>query len=326
VIGKFYELKDEFKLSEIDVINKMKEDYDLELTIEDKEEIALNLIKKSLSEWDKPFISWSGGKDSLVVMHLVHRVNNNIPLIFADTGVNHPSIRELKKYYEREEGKEIISTTGERDYTFWDIIEEFGWPIGARSSASKKAVSKCCDLLKKKPMEETTKGYNLEFNGLTAYESWTRYCRAKGDGNYKFVKSRGKNGRQVCMPIAWWHTDNVWDYIEKYDIEYPEIYDKEVEGFTKRGVREKTKGIEMDRKAIRVGCWSCPLPMQYSSHVMRQLRTHYPNLWKTLMDKGLAEEVVKRKLGGQSTLIDGFYTKEKEEDWLKRRPCWFDKI
>ena len=290
-----------------------------------KEKKALEVIKKSLSEYNKPFISWSGGKDSIVVMHLVHRIDDSIPLIFADTGVNHPSVREVKKHYENE-AKTIISTKKQRQYSFWDIVDKYGWPVGARSTGSNKPVVKCCDLLKKQPMADMTKKYDLEFNGLTAYESWTRYCRIKADGNYKFVKSRGENGRQVCMPIAWWHTGDVWDYIEKYNLTVPEIYSQEIEGFTKRGRKEKCKGVTMDRDVIRVGCWTCPLTLKYSDKVMKQLRIYYPKLWNTLMKKGLAKEIAKIKLAGQGSLFDGYFNKDKEDYWLENRPCFFDKI
>ena len=291
----------------------------------DLETKALKQIEKILKKWDKPFISWSGGKDSIVVMHLVHRVDDSIPLIFADTGVNHPSVRKVKKHYESE-GKTIISTRQNREHTFWDIVEKYGWPIGARSSGTKKAVSNCCKLLKKQPMADATEGYDLEINGLTAYESWTRYCRIKGDGNYKFVKSRGKDGRQVLMPIAWWHTKDVWEYLDKHEVVVPEIYMQEVEGFTREGRTELVKGVPMDRDAIRVGCWTCPLPMKYSPNVMKQLREYYPKLWKTLMKKGLAKEVADHKLGGQGSLTDGYFTEDTEDYWLKNRPCFFDKI
>ena len=291
----------------------------------EKENKALKLIEKALNEYDKPFISWSGGKDSIAVMHLVHRVDDSIPLIFADTGVNHPSVRKVKKHYENK-GKTIISTRQYREHTFWDIVEEYGWPIGARSSGTKKAVSNCCKLLKKQPMADATEGYDLEINGLTAYESWTRYCRIKADGNYKFVKSRGKDGRQVLMPIAWWHTKDVWEYLDKHEVVVPEIYMQEVKGFTREGRTELVKGVPMDRDAIRVGCWTCPLPIKYTDGVMKQLRTYYPKLWQALMEKGLAKEIAKIKLNGQGSLVDGYFTEDTEDYWLENRPCFFDKI
>ena len=287
---------------------------------------SLKLIEKALDEHDKPFIASSFGKDSLVVMHLAHRVDDSVPVVFANTSVNHPSVYEVVEYYR--EKINLIETDPE--CSFWDIVDKYGWPIGARSTGSNKSVSECCKQLKKKPMAEATEGFDLEFNGMNAYESWTRYCRIKADGDYKFVKSRGKNGRQVALPIAWWRVEDVWRYINNYDIKYPEVYDQEVKGFTKLGTKEKTKGVKMDRNCIRVGCWTCPLPIKYSPGVMKQLREYYPKKWQALMKSGLADEIAKLKLEGQGKLdFDGagnYLDNETRDHWLDMRPCFFDQI
>lgn len=287
-----------------------------------KEKEALKLVEKALQDHDKPFVSCSFGKDSLVVMHLVHQIDDSIPIVWANTGVCHPSVIEVANYYR----KNVNLIEAESDVGFWDIVNEYGWPVGARSTGSNKAVSQCCKQLKKKPMAEATKGYDLEFNGMNAYESWTRYTRIKADGDYKFVKSRGENGRQVALPIAWWRVEDVWEYIEKYNIKYPKVYDQEVDGFSKYGEKKKTKGVKMDRNCIRVGCWTCPLPIKYQNGVMKQLREYYPKKWQALMKSGLADKIAEIKLGGQGSLMDGYYTDETRDDWLDQRPCFFDQI
>lgn len=293
------------------------------MSLKNKESQALELIKKALSEHEKPFLSCSFGKDSLVVMHLVHRINKEIPIVWARTGVNHPTVYKVVDHYKKL-GYKIIEANP--DYSFWEIVNKYGWPIGARNTGSNTAVTQCCKELKKKPMARKTENFDLEFNGLTAFESWTRYCRLKADGLYKFVKSRGKKGRYVCMPIGFWHTNDVWDYIQKYNILYPDVYNEELEDLTKRGYRKKVKGIEMDRGMIRLGCWVCPLKIKYSDKVMKQLREYHPKLWETLMEKGLAKEVAEIKLKGQGSLIDGYFTEETIQYWIEKRPCFFDKI
>ena len=286
------------------------------------EKEANKLVHEALEENEKPFISCSFGKDSLVVLDLVRKWLPEIPVIWSNTGVCHPSVYDIVEYYR----DKINLIEVNPKCSFWDIVDNYGWPIGARSSGSKKAVSQCCKKLKKEPMAEDTKEYDLEFNGMTAYESWTRYTRLKGYGNYNFVKSRSGGGRNVASIIAWWKVEDVWEYIDKHDIKYPKIYDQETEHHTKLGYKEKVKGVEMDRGCIRVGCWTCPLPLKYSKGVMEQLRNYYPKRWKLLMKKGLADEIARLKLGGQGSLTDGYYTEETRDGWLEQRPCFFDKI
>ncbi|MFW6016453.1 MAG: phosphoadenosine phosphosulfate reductase family protein, partial [bacterium] len=143
----------------------------------------------------------------------------------------------------------------------------------------------------------------------------------KADGLYKFVKSRGKNGRQVCMPIGFWHVEDVWEYIDKYEIKYPLVYDQEIDGLDKIGYKEKVKGVTMDRGMIRLGCWSCPLTIKYTDKTMKQLRKYYPKMWRFLMERGLANEIIKLKINEEESI-----NPSRIDNWLDKRPCFFDHV
>ena len=43
------------------------------------------------------YISFSGGKDSTVLLDLVRQVNYNIPGVFIDTGLEYPETKEFVK-------------------------------------------------------------------------------------------------------------------------------------------------------------------------------------------------------------------------------------
>lgn len=79
-------------------------------------------------------------------------------------------------------------------------------------------------------------------------------------------------------------------------------------------------------RAIEDGCWCCTLTITRSAAHMKQLRLYYPKLWRALMDKGLAEEIIRVKTGYKGDLYKGFFDKDKESYWLETRPCFFDKI
>ena len=292
----------------------------------------LELIEKELKKYDNPVVAVSWGKDSLTVLHLVKRVANklkiNFQVLWNNTGVHYPNVYDIKKQLEKEWNLDIVETRAKK--TFWDIVEEYGYPGVGGSDRSDKANSACCYHIKKKPTKKAIKNYewDLYFDGLTARESDRRYMNIREYG----VSHHHKDfDLQKVHPIAHWSVDDVWDYIEKHDIPYPDVYDNEVEGYTKRGYTEQVCGHEVDR-AIRNGCWCCTLALKSCPGKMKQLRTYYPELWENLMTAGsalrkpLADVIAEKKLGGQGTLTNGYYTEETREDWLEQRPCFFDDI
>lgn len=81
----------------------------------------------------KIYVSYSGGKDSTVLLHLVRRLYPDTPAVFIDTGLEYPEIKEFVKTidnvlvlypikYERK-GRKYIKTN------FKQVLKENGYPI-----------------------------------------------------------------------------------------------------------------------------------------------------------------------------------------------------
>lgn len=68
---------------------------DAELTLYDRLNIIRDVIKKHGE--DKFYISFSGGKDSTVLHYLVDEAipGNNIPRVYADTGIEYNAVKPL---------------------------------------------------------------------------------------------------------------------------------------------------------------------------------------------------------------------------------------
>ena len=55
-----------------------------------------NRIRQWYDHWrGQVFISFSGGKDSTVLLHIARRLYPNIKAVFVDTGLEYPEVREL---------------------------------------------------------------------------------------------------------------------------------------------------------------------------------------------------------------------------------------
>jgi 3'-phosphoadenosine 5'-phosphosulfate sulfotransferase (PAPS reductase)/FAD synthetase len=92
-----------------------------------------NRIRGWYEHWDGDvYVSFSGGKDSTVLVDIVEKMGcKDIPLVFVDTGLEYPEIREFVKGY----GDRV--TWLKPKLTFKQVIEKYGYPFIS------KEVSEC---------------------------------------------------------------------------------------------------------------------------------------------------------------------------------------
>ena len=86
----------------------------------------ITLAEQRIMEWYKHFdgnvyISFSGGKDSTVLTHLVHGIYPDVPLVFANTGLEYPEIRRFAESM----GAEPIYPR----MRFDQVISKYGYPL-----------------------------------------------------------------------------------------------------------------------------------------------------------------------------------------------------
>jgi len=255
-----------------------------------------NLIKRLLSEHEKPVVACSFGKNSMVVLHLVYQFNPNVNVLFNDTLVEYPDTYEFKKIITPNWNINLIQTKPIK--TFWWIVKNYGFPLYSRKGYQ-DASKYCCLYLKEYPIEKVlrTHNFDLYFTGLSRHESRLREFSAKKYGNY-FYSKRHKHWK--CHPIQDWTDDDVWKYHEIYNLPHNSLYDKKApDGFI-----------------VRTGCWCCTIPIRFGK--IEFLRKNYPHLWRLLIKKGLGRLILEKKVG--INLDNG-----QIEHLMETRPCFFDK-
>ena len=73
--------------------------------------------------WDgQVYVSFSGGKDSTVLLHLVRELYPDVEAVFVDTGLEYPEIRQFVKTFDN-------VTILRPEISFVEVIKKYGYPM-----------------------------------------------------------------------------------------------------------------------------------------------------------------------------------------------------
>lgn len=198
-----------------EVAEKVNRPFDIKLA-ETKEIIAHHFDEFG----DKVSVAFSGGKDSEIVLYLCLQVNPNVPVVFNNTGVEYPQTIDFVAKLVDEWKLNLTVTHPEK--SFWDCIEQWGFPKGKTVRRGKDR-EHCCYFLKEKPMSKVLKseGYLGYFTGESAIENRNRMFWARDRGMCLHLKAQN-----VCKvkPILWWTSDEVWQFIRDNNLPINEAY------------------------------------------------------------------------------------------------------
>ena len=215
------------KGAEVNLIREVAEEVNrpfAEKYLETQGLIAHNLMQFK----GKVAVAFSGGKDSLVVLHIAWQLQPDVLVVFNNTGVEYPEtvsyIAEIAEQWKLN----LMVTRPEK--TYWDVVGKSGYDTGKRGKQSD-----CCYWVKEKPMKAVIKacGIEAELTGITAVENRTRMFNARDYGTCHYST---KTKTQRIHPILWWTPDEVREYITSQELPMNPVY---------------AKGAE------RVGCMPC---------------------------------------------------------------------
>lgn len=92
-------------------------------------DLKVRRTQQRIREWvdyfgkDGVYVSFSGGKDSTVLLHLVREMyGNDIPAVFVNTGLEYPEIQRFVRGFEN---VEILTPKK----NFREVISEYGYPL-----------------------------------------------------------------------------------------------------------------------------------------------------------------------------------------------------
>ena len=196
---------------------------------------AVNFVQQYAARYtiEDMMVSFSGGKDSTVVSHIVNRAlgTNKVLHVFGDTTLEFPYTLEYRKRFNRNEESQGVKilTAKNREKNFEDLCKVIGPPS--------RVMRWCCTVFKTGAIQKTIasafkhKDNILSFQGIRRSESVSRSKYERESESPKITK------QTVASPIIDWIDYDVWLYILTTKIDFNEAYKL---GWT------------------RVGCWCCP--------------------------------------------------------------------
>lgn len=171
-------------------------------------ELAKQNITEILESKYTPVIEYSGGKDSLVLLHMVMQQDNTVPIFNYHPGYGKYAKQIYRSQKTHNELMRSAEIAGAMDLT---VVNTPFW------NGEKYLIGDYFPMLFKF-MDQ--RGCDLELLGIRGSESVTRKHRVKGS----LIRIEGQ--RRVAFPIRHLTVDDIWTYIVMNDLFYVTHYDK----------------------------------------------------------------------------------------------------
>src|SRR5210317_1463793 len=194
---------------------------------------AIFIMREVASQFEKPVLLFSGGKDSIVMLRLAqkafHPAKIPFPLMHVDTGHNFPETIEFRDKLVEEIGANLIVRTVQESIDKGRATEEKG-PQASRNMLQTVTL---LDALEEYQFtaaiggarrdEEKARAKERFFSHRNEFGQWDpKNQRPELWNLFNGKKRMGENFR--VFPISNWTEMDVWQYILQENIAIPELY------------------------------------------------------------------------------------------------------
>jgi sulfate adenylyltransferase subunit 2 len=194
---------------------------------------AIYVMREVAAQFERPHLLFSGGKDSIVMVHLARRAfwpgRFPFPLLHIDTGHNFAETLEFRDWLVAETGAELVVRSVQDSIDQGRCAEE----TGPRASRNALQTVTLLDALRELKVdaafgggrrdEEKARAKERFFSHRDTFGQWDpKNQRPELWSLYNGRKNPGENFR--VFPLSNWTEMDVWQYIAREKIAVPTLY------------------------------------------------------------------------------------------------------
>jgi len=214
--------------------------------LKELEDEGIYIMREVAAQFERPVLLFSGGKDSIVMVHLAlkafHPGKIPFPLMHVDTGHNFPETIRFRDELVEKTGVDLIIGSVQESIDKGRVKEETG-PDASRNALQTVTL---LDTLKEHQVDAALGGGRRDEEKARAKERFFSHRDSFGQWDpknqrpelwniYNGRKNMGESFR--VFPISNWTEMDIWQYIAQEEIDIPDLYfAHEREVFNRRGV------------------------------------------------------------------------------------------
>jgi len=167
---------------------------------------SIDLVENKISRYNregkKMFTSSSFQSHSLVLLHLISRIDNTIPVYFINTGYHFPETLAFRDKIAHEFGLSVIDLKSDVPKYMQRA------PDGTLLFASDP--DHCCNINKTIPMNSILRSHDVWINGVRADQSSVRASMKE--------EQPAPHGTIRYHPMLHWTSKMIWQYIKEFNL------------------------------------------------------------------------------------------------------------
>jgi sulfate adenylyltransferase subunit 2 len=194
---------------------------------------SIHIIREVAAEFERPALLFSGGKDSVVMLHLAIKAfapaKVPFPVMHVDTGHNFPEVIDFRDHTVARIGARLIVASVEESIRQGRVVEE----TGPRANRNRLQTTTLLDAIEDHRFDALFGGARRDEEKARAKERVYSFRDDFGQWDPKnqrpelwsLYNGRHRQGEHIrVFPLSNWTELDVWQYIAEEKIELPTIY------------------------------------------------------------------------------------------------------